>query len=138
MSWNTAREYSCEFGGVRFLNCIPVVDFNGLPLITVKKQEPGGRFGIDMDIYDEVGAKVGTVTNGYLRSPSHEVEIKDNIYQIVERESRLIIFQMIRNPHPKADLFIAANLYLPELKAVALRGTPYALFRYGWNNRFWV
>lgn len=145
MGWSSAQNFTLVIGNVGLRNCCPAVSCNGIPLITVKRREPDGRFGVDLDLYDENGNRAGTVSNGKVKAvadrkqiskshPAYTVAVDGRLYQLVERKTGVIVFQMERNPNG-AELAVAMNLYLPGGRGLALRGTPYDIVTAG-NSTF--
>lgn len=119
MSWVEAQEYKALIGGCYFVSIPRIIDYNGNPFISIKRNTADEQIGVDVDVTDSNGTLVSEIRDGEIllckQDEYHVLRYKMRS-TIVEIKTGRILYDFIKYPKNNKGLDFQMSLltYLPN------------------------
>jgi hypothetical protein len=119
MPWVEAKEYKAIIGGCYFDSIPRIIDYNGNPFITIKRNTANEQIGVDVDVTNSDGTLISEVRDGEIilcNQDDYHVLRNKTHSTIVEIKTGRILYDFIKFSKNDTGLDFQMSLvtYLPN------------------------
>ncbi len=116
--WQVEDKFRVIIGGNTYINVPNIVVYKETPLFTMKRSESDGSLEIDLEIFDEKGARIATVRRGMIvqgNQDAYEIKEEADRYSVMEKATGQVICDIRKRAQAEnTELEVSVKLYTPD------------------------
>ena len=117
--WQVPVHFRVLIGGNTYIDCPTIIDYKGTSLFELRRSDSDGYLGINFDVLDRAGHKVGTVRNGQFVGgipTGYALDGSHDHFTLVEQATgrRVCELKLREKAAGDAEIEVAASMYMPD------------------------